>query len=354
MSVNIISVIILLGVLIFVHEFGHFIVAKACGVSVLKFSLGFGPRLVGKTVGETDYRVSLIPLGGYVKMLGEDSNDRVDEADETRSFSGQPVWKRILIVGAGPSFNFLFAIVAFTLIYSFGITTLTARVGDVKQPSAAYEAGIQKDDIILSIDGKDINDWSALAETISTRGGKRLKMMVERKDRLLELFVTPRAVTTENLFGEEIKTYRIGITASSEVTVEHVNPFRAFMIGCQETWFIFKITILSIVKMIQGVVSPKTVGGPILIAQMAGSQVKQGLVPFIFFMSVLSVNLGVLNLLPIPVLDGGHLLFFLIELVTRRQINVKWREIAQQVGFYILIAIMLFVFYNDIVKIVSE
>ena len=354
MSVNIISVIILLGVLIFVHEFGHFIVAKACGVSVLKFSLGFGPRLVGKTVGETDYRVSLIPLGGYVKMLGEDSNDGVDEADEARSFSRQPVWKRILIVGAGPFSNFLFAIVAFTLIYSFGVTTLTARVGDVQKPSAAYEAGIQKDDIIRSIDGTEIDDWSALAETISTCGGKQLKLTVERNSRLLELFVTPRAVTTKNLFGEEITTYRIGITASSEVTVVHVSPLRAFIIGCEETWFIFKITILSIVKMIQGVVSPKTVGGPILIAQMAGSQVKQGLVPFIFFMSVLSINLGVLNLLPIPVLDGGHLLFFFIELVTRRQINVKWREIAQQVGFYILIAIMLFVFYNDIIKIVSE
>jgi len=163
-GINIISVIVLLGILVFVHELGHFLVAKWSGVGVLKFSLGFGPRLIGRKFGETEYLISMIPLGGYVKMLGESEEDELSPEDEERSFQKQPVLKRIGIVAAGPLFNFLFAILVFSIIYSFGVPVLTSRIGDVQEGGAAFKAGIQKGDNILAIDGKEISRWGELAD----------------------------------------------------------------------------------------------------------------------------------------------------------------------------------------------
>jgi len=354
MGLNIISFTILLGILIFVHELGHFLLAKGAGVGVLKFSLGFGPRLVGKKIGETEYCISLIPLGGYVKMLGESEGDELSPEDELRSFQRQSVYKKIGIVLAGPLFNFLFAIVAFTLIYSVGVPVHTARIGGVQEGTPAYNAGIQADDLIVAIDGKELTRWVELADIISASSGRKLQLTVERNDRVVDIFVTPDKFTSSNIFGEDVETYKIGITVSDETFTERVNPLRAFGQGVAQTWGFTKLTYLTLVKMVQRVVSPKTLGGPILIAQMSGQYAKQGLVPFMFFMAILSINLGVLNLLPIPVLDGGHLLFYFIEIVTRREINLKWREMAQQIGFFLLIMLMIFVFYNDIARIVGD
>lgn len=350
---SIVSVIILLGILIFVHELGHFLVAKWSGVGVLKFSLGFGPRVLGRKMGETEYLISAIPLGGYVKLMGEAGDEDLSPEDEKRSFQNQSVYKRIAIVVAGPLFNFLLAIVAFSIIYSIGVPTLTTRVGGVQEGGAAFEAGIKEGDMVLAIDGEEVRYWSDMAQMIKDSEGRDLKITIDRDNRVLDLVVRPGAMAGKNIFGEEIESYKIGIASSTEMVTVRLNPFRAVLEGTEQTWWFTKLTYVSIVKIIQRVISPSTLGGPIMIAKMSGEYAKQGIVPFIFFMSVLSINLGVLNLLPIPVLDGGHLLFYIVEIVTGKEVNMKWREMAQQVGFFILILLMVFVFYNDIVRIVN-
>ncbi|OPY89435.1 MAG: Metalloprotease MmpA [Syntrophus sp. PtaU1.Bin208] len=347
-GVSIVSVIILLGVLIFVHELGHFLAAKYSGVGVLKFSLGFGPKIIGRKRGETEYLLSLIPLGGYVKLLGESPDDQLSQEDEKRSFLKQPVGKRILIVAAGPLFNIFFAILVFTLIYMTGVPVLSAKVGGVEKGSVAYQAGILKDDQILAVNGKKISQWDELAEAIGKSRGKPLKLTIERSRTVREVTLVPQMMKAKNIFDENVEKYRIGISASSYILVERKGPLGAFWMSLQQTWTISKLTLVGIVKMIEGVISPKNLGGPILIAQIAGAQVKEGITPFLMFMGLLSINLAILNLLPIPVLDGGHLLFFIVEAIIGREINLRWREIAQQVGLVILILLMAFAFAMDI------
>jgi regulator of sigma E protease len=347
-GISIISVIILLGVLIFVHELGHFLVAKWAGVGVLKFSLGFGPKLIGKKVGETEYLVSLIPLGGYVKLLGEAEDEALSEEDGKRSFLKQPVLKRAAIVIAGPVFNFLLAILIFAVVYIIGIPTLTAQIGGVQEGSSAYKAGLAKGDIIVAINGRDVSRWEQIAETVSKGKGKEMKILVKRGEKQYEMLVTPGLLKTKNLFGEDVESYKIGVSPSSQFIIEKMNPFLALWTAVKQTWIISKLTVMSVIKIIEGVVSPKTLGGPILIAQMAGAQIKEGIIPFVLFMALLSINLGVLNLLPIPVLDGGHLLFYVIEIVRGKEVNIRWREMSQQVGFVLLVILMIFVFIMDI------
>jgi regulator of sigma E protease len=351
MGINIVSVIVLLGVLIFVHELGHFLVAKLSGVGVLKFSLGFGPKIIGKTVGETEYLVSAVPLGGYVKLLGESEEDEIEPEDEKRSFQRQPVSKRMAIVFAGPLFNFVFAIVVFSVIFGIGVPSLTSTVGGVKEGAAAMIAGIEEGDRILAIDGNKIELWSELADVIGDSEGRGLEFEIERDDKILHIEVVPEKKEGTNIFGEEVDSYQIGISSSQVMMVKRYNPLEAVFQGIGQTWSVTKLVIVGIYKIFEGVVSPRELGGPILIAKMSGEFAKQGLIPFVFFMAFLSINLGVLNLLPIPVLDGGHLMFFLIEAATGKEVNVRWREMAQQVGFFLLIMLMIFVFWNDIVRI---
>ena len=349
LGISIISVIVLLGILIFAHEFGHFLVAKYSGVGVLKFSLGFGPKLVGKKIGETEYLISLIPLGGYVKLLGESGKEELTAEDEKRSFFKQPVLKRAAIVAAGPIFNFLLAILIFTIVFMVGVPTLTTYINSVQEGSAAFDAGIREGDVIAAIDGKEITRWESLKEIISKSDGAEMRITITRGEQSIDVLLKPRLYKEKNIFGEEIDTYKIGVSPSLEhAAIERMNPFLAFWTGLKQTWFVSKLTVLSIVKMFEGVVSPRTLGGPIMIAQIAGAQVKEGVIPFVLFMALLSINLAILNLLPIPILDGGHLFFYLTEAVTGREISIKWREMAQQVGLVILIALMIFVFIMDI------
>lgn len=328
--------------------------AKWAGVGVLKFSLGFGPRLVGKKIGETEYIISMIPLGGYVKLLGESPDDKLSEDDEKRSFLRQHVLRRIGIVAAGPVFNFLFAIMVFAIVYMIGVPVLTPEVGDVQKGTPAFQAGIKAGDIILAINGEDISHWGELAGIIVNSEGRELEIRVERNRKIENFRLKAELIRSENIFGEKIDLYKIGIKASSHTIIERLNPFSALWAGIEQTWYITKITMISIVKMVEGKLSARTLGGPILIAQMAGARAQEGIIPFIFFMALLSINLGIINLFPVPLLDGGHLLFFIIELISGREVNVKWREMAQQIGFALLIMLMIFVFYNDIVRIFGK
>jgi regulator of sigma E protease len=235
-----------------------------------------------------------------------------------------------------------------------GVPSLTTEIGSVQSGSPAEAAGLHAGDTVVSIDGKDVARWGDLAEIITKSEGREIVLKLNREGAVQNVRVKPEITKAKNIFGEDVDSYKIGVGASKNTFIERQNPIKATWSGIEQTWAITELTLVSIVKMVQGVVSPDSLGGPILIAQMAGANVKKGIMNFVFFMALLSINLGVLNLFPIPVLDGGHLLFFLIELVTGKEVNIKWRERAQQVGFFILVMLMIFVFYNDIMRIFGD
>ena len=353
MITTIIATIIVLGVLIFVHEVGHFLAAKKSKVGVLTFSLGFGPKLFGKKIGETQYQVSLVPLGGYVKMVGEEPGEKIPPELLAKSFSAQPVGKRLGIVFAGPFFNFLFAIVAFAAAFMVGMPTLLPEVGEVTPDYPAHQAGLAKGDRILEADGIPIKRWEDLAKIIHDSGGRSLSLKVERDKKMFQVSVTPQVSIQKDIFGEEVRVGLIGIKPEGSVFIERFDPLTATYRACVQSWRITELTAVSIVKIFEGKVSAKTIGGPILIAQLAGQQAKAGILSLVIFMAVISINLVILNVLPIPVLDGWHILIFLIEGVTRKPVSLRLRERAQQVGVFIIILIMLLVFYNDISRIIG-
>jgi regulator of sigma E protease len=350
---TIFATVIVLGILVFVHELGHFLLAKKLGVGVLKFSLGFGPKLIGKKIGETIYQVAIFPLGGFVKLIGENPEEEVKEEDRPRSYSNQPVWKRALIVSAGPFFNFFLSALLFSTVNLSGIPYFPSKIGEVSPGLPADKAGLIKGDLILSMDGKEVSKWEEVSKIIRSSQGKELRMKIKRGNEVIELTVSPKPSTQKNLFGEEVQTYIIGITPFDQILVEKVNPIVAIGIGFSQTWSGIKLTYMTILKLIGRVIPAKTIGGPILIAQLAGEQAKRGLVSLVLFMAILSINLGVINLIPIPILDGGHFLFLALEAILRRPLSIKKMEIAQQVGLIFIILLMLFAFYNDLIRIFS-
>ena len=346
--ITLISFVILLAILIFVHEFGHFIAARIAGVGVVKFSLGFGPKIIGKKIGETEYVVSWIPLGGFVKLLGESADEKLSPEDEKKSFLKQPTWKRILVILAGPVCNFLLALLIFIIVFMYGVPKLTANVGEMQKESPALTAGMVSGDKIISINGKNIFYWEEIKPLVADTEGKEVEVTVERGLVKKVLLIKPKLAKAKNMFGEEVSTYLIGISPSGKFVIDRKNLWEASITAIQKTWELSKLTVVAVVKMFEGVISPRTLGGPIFIAQVAGEQVREGIIPFIFFMAILSINLGVINLFPIPVLDGGHIFFYLIEIVTRREISVKVKEISQQIGFVLLLMLMIFVIMIDI------
>ncbi|MGA2317595.1 MAG: RIP metalloprotease RseP [Thermodesulfobacteriota bacterium] len=353
MLTTIFATAIVLGILVFVHELGHFILAKKLGVGILKFSLGFGPKLIGKKIGETEYQIAVFPLGGFVKPLGEDPQEEIKEEDRHRSLWAQPIWKRALIIGAGPFFNFFLAAVLFSSINLFGIPYYPSKIGEVSPGLPAEQAGLKKGDVVLSIDGEEVKKWDDLSKIIRNSKGKDLLLKVKRDGETLEIKVIPKPSTQKNLFGEEVPVFIIGIAPFDEIVVQKVGPFEAVGKGLSQTWFGIKLTVVGIIKLIQRVIPAKTIGGPILIAQLAGEQAKRGLLSLALFMAILSINLGVINLFPIPVLDGGHFLFLGLEAILRKPLNIKKMEIAQQIGLIFIILLMLFAFYNDVIRIIS-
>jgi len=351
MGTSIFAFIIVLGILISFHEFGHFLVARLFGVGVEKFSIGFGPRILGKKVGITDYRLSAIPLGGYVKMVGEEPDAELSPAEIPLSFTHKHVFKRFLIVAAGPSFNLLLAAIIFFCIFLIsGIYVLKPAVGKVQAGTPAAQAGLQTDDLITAIDNVPVKSWDEMSKLISGSRGKELAITVEQGGSARVFHLRPELKETKNIYGESVARYVIGISASGQGYTEPLNPLQAFVESIAQTYQIAEVTVVSVYKLIIGAISTKTLGGPIMIAEMAGQQARQGATNLAFFIALLSINLAILNFLPIPVLDGGHLLFFLIEAVIGRPVNTRMREIAQQVGIFLLILLMMYVFYNDLTR----
>jgi regulator of sigma E protease len=343
--------VIVLGVLIFFHELGHFLCARAFGVGVEKFSLGFGPRLAAKTVGRTEYRISAIPLGGYVKLVGESPDAEVEPADVDESFSHKSVYKRMLIVASGPFFNFFLALVIFFGVFSIsGVIVMEPVLGEIRPESPAEEAGLEPGDRVTAVDGAPISTWTEMAEKITRSQGSDIWLTIHRKGTTFDVRITPEKASMENLFGETVERYVVGVSADGSVVTERLNPAAALVESVHRTYMIIELTVVSVGKLITGSIPADNLGGPILIAQMAGEQVRQGLISLLFFIAIVSINLGILNLLPVPVLDGGHLLFFAIEAVRGKPVSIPMREKAQQVGLLLLLMLMIFVFYNDIMR----
>ncbi|MDH5457252.1 MAG: RIP metalloprotease RseP [Nitrospinota bacterium] len=426
--------------LIFIHELGHFLIARKCGVIVEKFSIGFGPKIIGFKSGGTEYLIAAIPLGGYVKMKGEDPTEELP--DTQGSFSAASVYQRLAIAFGGPLFNVLFAIAIYFCIYSVGIPTSSTDVGKIHDDSPALAAGLQTGDRIIEIDGKKVQYWHELQDIIHNAPGKQMEFVIERDSKtIITLPITPNAKEVADLFGDkksvgligierlgrrvaaikadspadkaglqvgddilaiddtqvigfsDIKTAALdkpgqelnfhilrngqkqtlkvtpelktsvdlkgnnvsygymGLGVSGVMITERYSFFGAFLRGLEKTWEVTHLIGTSIKKLITGSISPKNIGGPIQIFQAYGDHAEQGLLDFVLLTALLSINLGLLNLLPIPVLDGGHILFFLVEIVKGKPISESNRERAAQVGLFMLLTLMVFAFYNDIMRV---
>ncbi|MBF0284747.1 MAG: RIP metalloprotease RseP [Magnetococcales bacterium] len=349
--------LVVLGVLIFVHELGHFLVARMCQVRVLVFSLGFGPKVWGWQGREsgTEYILSAIPLGGYVKMLGEGEEEgEIPPEERPHAFSAKSVKERFAIVFAGPFSNFLFGIVAAAAAFMIGVPELEPVIGNVTAGSPAMAAGLRMGDRVTHVNGQEVLRWEVMSHAIKSANGEPVALTVEREGKSREMRVTPQIKEAVNLFGEKVRTPLIGVAPAEAVVVVRYGPSEALVKGAVYCWKMVDLTLTSIGKLITGVVSADQIGGPILIADLAGKTAKQGAASLLFFMCLISVNLGILNLLPIPVLDGGHLLFFSIEAIKGTPVSEGTRIIATRVGMTLLAGLMLLAFYNDLARVLTN
>ncbi len=352
------SFVIVLGVLIFVHEFGHFLLAKTFGVKVLKFSLGFGTKVIGRQWGETEYLISAFPLGGYVKMYGEQQGEEVNPTDQHRSFSHKPVWQRFGIVFGGPLFNLLFAVVLFFFIFVFaGLPEPvdSTKIGEVAVGSVAEQVGIKAGDVVRSINGQQTLSWEHVSESIKNSQGKSVALVIDRQGQMLTFTAQPTMQKIKNLFGEAVgERFMLGIVRNEEIRYKKATLGESCQAALMQTWNLGYLTVMGVVKMVQRVIPASELGGPIRIAEIAGQQLEAGWMNLLYFMGLLSVNLGILNLLPIPVLDGGHLVFLSLEAIRRRPLSDRSMEISQKIGIAILGTLMIFVFYNDIARLIKR
>jgi regulator of sigma E protease len=357
-----------LTIVVFFHELGHFLVARWAGVKVLTFSLGFGPELFGFNDRRgTRWRVSAVPLGGYVKFLGDDTEASTPSAetlanmtDEERagSFHHKKVGPRAAIVAAGPIANFLLAIVIFTCLFTFfGKPSTSARVDKIEANSAAATAGFQIGDIVTAIDGTKIDSFTDMQRVVGTRAGERLTFTVKRGDTTVQLQGTPELQVVKDPFGNAHKRGVLGITrktVAGDVVTERVDPATALWLGVKETWFVIDRTLAYIGGVFTGREAADQVGGPLRIAQISGQVATIGLAALIQLAAVLSISIGLLNLFPVPLLDGGHLLFYLVEAIRGRPLSERAQEMGFRIGLGLVLMLMVFATYNDILHLAAS
>jgi regulator of sigma E protease len=354
-------VLFVFSIVVFFHELGHFLVARLCGVRVLVFSIGFGPELFGFDDRHgTRWKLAVIPLGGYVKFLGDENSASVpdqaaiaqmSEAERQESFPHKKVGARAAVVAAGPIANFLVAIAIFAgLAMAFGKPSTAARV-DILQPgSAAEEAGFQAGDVVLSINGRRIDNFTEMQRIVTLSGGEKLTIVVRRGDREMTLTAVPRLLESKDPLSEG-RRWILGITRSpdpSERLYEPVSPIGAVAWGVSETWFWIDTTLTSIGRMFVGRESADQVGGPIRIAEESCKVASFGMAALLHLTALLSISIGLLNLFPIPLLDGGHLLFYAIEKLRGRPLSDRAQEFGFRIGLAVVLMLMIFATYNDI------
>lgn len=355
---NFFSFIFIISIIVFIHEFGHFYVARLCGVKIEEFSLGFGKEIFGfHDKKGTRWKFCLMPLGGYVKMYGDKNaasmpdvaeSEKMSETEKKQSFIFKNVYQRIAIVAAGPIANFLMAIVIFTCLFQInGLNKVLPIVADVMENSAAFEAGLKTGDKIVAIDDKQINDFQAIREIISASADKKLNLTISRNGKVQSVEVTPKFQSSKDLFGDEIKVGMLGVTAS-QTSHEDLNLGQSFVHANKETYNMSIAIFKAIGELITGKRSVEEMGGPIKIAQYTGKTVQMGFTAVLWFMAMISINLGVMNLLPIPVLDGGHLFYYFIEAIFRKPLSQKIQKIGFQIGLSLVLTLMLFTTFNDI------
>ena len=358
----IVPFIVLLGILVFVHVFGHFLVACLSGVQVTDISIGFGKQLWGFTdKHNTKWKICAIPLGGYCQFLGDadaassGSSEEVkelSEEDKKKAFPFQNPWKKLAIVLGGPGFNYLFAIIVFTLMFAFlGKFSFPPVVGEVVAGGAADKAGIVKADRILSINGHEVESFSEITTEISLTTGGVAEVKLDRAGEVMELSV-PLEMMKVEANGQTTERPMLGIKSMNTMELDHerMSLPDAFVEACSETWRITEGTLRGVGQMITGKRGSEDLGGILRIAEMSGDiSRKNGMLDFIAFMALLSINLGLINLFPIPVLDGGHVVIYLVEIVSRREINAKVKENLFKAGFALILALMIFATWNDFV-----
>jgi|SRR4051794_36338806 len=364
----VIPFLFVLAIVVFFHELGHFLIARWAGVKVLTFSLGFGPELAGFNDRHgTRWKVSAVPLGGYVKFFGDDTEAstpsaealaNMTEQERADSFHHKKVGPRAAIVAAGPIANFLLAIVIFTGLFTFlGKPSTTARVDKVEANSAAAAAGFQVGDVVTSIDGTRIDSFSDMQRIVGIRAGEKLTFTVKRGDATLKLQGTPELKETKDPFGNVRRAGVLGITrqtSAGDVTTERVDPATALWLGVKETWFVVERTFAYIGGIFTGRESADQIGGPLRIAQISGQVASIGLAPLVQLAAVLSISIGLLNLFPIPLLDGGHLLFYAVEAVRGRPLSDRAQEMGFRIGLGLVLMLMVFATYNDILHLAAS
>ena len=361
---NVLPFIIVLTPLIFVHELGHFLVARWNKVRVEVFSIGFGRELIGWNDRHgTRWKISAVPLGGYVKMFGQGTPDpavspdgaptlALSAAEEAVSFNHKRLWQRALIVAAGPAANFLFAIVLTAIVFATVGQQLTATViGEVVQDSAAAAAGLKPGDKVLAANGQQIQRFEDLAALVSVGLGEPLKLQVQRGGQVIDIDAHPKIIEVTDIFGNVHRIGRLGVGSSGPGEIVHYAPATALWVATVETYRTSASMLKSIGQMLTGVRPPSEVGGVLSIAQMSGDVFSQGLWATISFVVLISINLGLINLFPIPLLDGGHLLFYVFEAVSGRQMGRRAEEWGMRVGLALVLSLMLFAAWNDLVRI---
>jgi len=355
---KILPFLIVLTVLVFVHELGHYFSARRNGVKVQIFSIGFGPELFGWTDrGGTRWKLSLIPIGGYVKMFGDadaasmpsDTVEKMTEEEKAVSFFHKRLLQRTEIVAAGPIANFLFSIVVLAGFFmTVGQPFTPADIGEVVAGSAAEHAGIQPKDSIVAIDGKAIERFEDIQQIVGLNAGESMQVLVRRDGRELTLTATPSIVEEKDVFGNVHRIGRLGITRKGTEFVRR-DPVSALWRAVDETWNMAAGTLTAVGQMVMGTRTTDELGGPIRIAQMSGVVAQGGPSNLIWFMAVLSVNLGLINLFPIPILDGGHLLFYAAEAIRGRPLGQRAQEYGFRVGLALVLTLMVFATWNDLV-----
>ena len=352
-----------LTIIVFIHELGHFLVARWCGVAVEVFSIGFGREIFGwHDKHGTRWKVCWLPFGGYVKFEG-DANptsfpQAEPESEATRTvgnFHSKPVWKRAAVVSAGPIANFILSILIFASVLAFvGIPMNEPRVGEVQPGSAAEKAGIKSGDLVAAIDGVKIDTFADIVKSVSFRGGEELTVTINRGGSPMNMRIVPGIVEESDGFGGTTKRGLLGISPPKDTAtapLRRLSPPAALAEGASETWRIVSVTFKYLGKLVQGTESSKQIGGPVSIAKMAGDAASSGVVRFAIFIAFLSTSVGLVNLFPIPMLDGGHLVYYAIETVSGKPLGKQAQEWGFRVGLSLVAMLMAFGFWNDLTRV---